>query len=83
MTDIKYSIRFYFRPYFCSFLLYRKDMSHVGIPMSQELYVAHFFCQSIILHELDVHGSMHCNINLIERTNKTRLCIRIYYSIVS
>jgi len=34
-------------------------------------------------HYLDVHGSVHRNINLIERTNKMRLCSRIYYSIVS
>jgi len=28
----------------------------------------------------DVHGSVHRNINLIERTNQMRLCSRIYYS---
>ena len=33
--------------------------------------------------KLDVHGSMHRNINLIERTNKMRPCSRIYYSNVS
>ena len=31
----------------------------------------------------DVHGSVHLNINLIERTNKMQTCSRIYYSIVS
>jgi len=31
----------------------------------------------------DVHGSVHRNINLIERTNKLRPCSRIYYSSVS
>ena len=31
----------------------------------------------------DVHGSVHHNINLIERTNKMPLCSRIYYSNVS
>jgi hypothetical protein len=29
---------------------------------------------------LDVHGSMHRNIKLIERTNKMHPCSRIYYS---
>ena len=33
--------------------------------------------------QLDVHGSMHRNINPIERTNKMRPCSRIYYSNVS
>jgi len=32
---------------------------------------------------LDVHGSVHHNINLIEITNKMRPCSRIYYSNVS
>ena len=31
----------------------------------------------------DVHGSVHRNINLIERTNKMQPCSRIYYSSVS
>ena len=31
----------------------------------------------------DVHGSVHRNINLIERTNKMQPCSRIYYSNVS
>ena len=30
--------------------------------------------------ELDVRGSVHHNINLIERTNKMQPCSRIYYS---
>jgi len=34
-------------------------------------------------HKRDVHGSVHRNINLIERTNKMQLCSRIYYSNVS
>ena len=33
--------------------------------------------------EFDVHGSMHRNIKLIERTNKMQPCSRIYYSDVS
>jgi hypothetical protein len=33
--------------------------------------------------ELDVHGSVHRNINLTERTNKMQPCSRIYYSNVS
>jgi len=33
--------------------------------------------------KLDVHGSVHRNINLIERTNKMQPCSRIYYSHVS
>ena len=32
---------------------------------------------------LDVHGSVHRNISLIERTNKMQLCSRIYYSNVA
>jgi len=32
---------------------------------------------------IDIHGSMHRNINVIERTNKMRQCSRIYYSNVS
>jgi len=32
---------------------------------------------------LDIHGSVHRNINLIERTNKMQPCSRIYYSDVS
>jgi len=33
--------------------------------------------------KLDVHGSLHHNINLIEITNQMGPCIRIYYSDVS
>ena len=33
--------------------------------------------------KLDVHGSVHRNINVIERTNKMRPCSGIYYSNVS
>jgi len=33
--------------------------------------------------QLNVHRSVHRNINLIERTNKMRPCSRIYYSSVS
>jgi hypothetical protein len=33
--------------------------------------------------QLVVHGSVHRNINLTERTNKMQLCSRIYYSNVS
>jgi hypothetical protein len=32
---------------------------------------------------LDVHGSVHRKINLIERTDKLQPCSRIYCSIVS
>ena len=32
---------------------------------------------------LDIHGSVHRIINLIERTNKMQPCSRIYYSNVS
>ena len=32
--------------------------------------------------KLDVHGFVHRNINLIERTDKMRPCSRIYYSSV-
>jgi len=35
------------------------------------------------LYKPGVHGSVHRNINLIERTNKMRPCSRIYYSNVS
>jgi len=34
------------------------------------------------LLQLDVHGSVHHNTNLIEMTNKMQLCRTIYYSIV-
>jgi len=34
-------------------------------------------------YALDVHGSVHRIIKLIERTNKMQPCSRIYYSIVS
>jgi len=36
-----------------------------------------------VFFKLDVHGSVHRNINLIERTNMMQLCSRIYYSNVS
>jgi hypothetical protein len=36
-----------------------------------------------INNKRDVHGSMHRNIKLIERTNKMQPCSRIYYSNVS
>jgi hypothetical protein len=36
-----------------------------------------------IIYKLDVYGSAHHNINLIEITNKMRPCSRIYYSYVS
>jgi hypothetical protein len=38
---------------------------------------------SICFAKLDVHGSVHRNINLIERTKKMQPCSRIYYSNVS
>ena len=34
-------------------------------------------------YKLYVHGSVHRNINLIERTNKMQPCSKIYYSNVS
>ena len=37
----------------------------------------------IVFYKLDVHGSVHHNINLIEINNKMRPCSRIYYSNVS
>jgi hypothetical protein len=37
----------------------------------------------ITVDTLDVHGSVHRNINIIERTNKMQPCTRIYYSNVS
>jgi len=36
-----------------------------------------------MMEKLDVHGSVHRNINLIERTNKMQSYSRIYYSSVS
>jgi hypothetical protein len=36
-----------------------------------------------VLHCVDVHGSVHRNIKLIEITNKMQPCSRIYYSNVS
>jgi len=35
------------------------------------------------IYKFDVHGSMHRNIKLMERTNKMQPCSRIYYSNVS
>jgi len=35
------------------------------------------------VYELDVHGSVHPNIKLIERTNKMQPSSRIFYSNVS
>ena len=37
----------------------------------------------LLRKELDVHVSVHHNINLIQITNKMRPCNRIYYSSVS
>ena len=37
---------------------------------------------AVLLERLVVHGSVHKSINHIEITNKMRLRIRIYYSIV-
>jgi hypothetical protein len=44
-----------------------------------------FNLRNILLHNwvVDIHGSMHHNINLIEITNKMRPCSRIYYSNVT
>jgi hypothetical protein len=33
-----------------------------------------------VLVKLYIHGSVHRNINFIERTNKIQTCSRIYYS---
>jgi hypothetical protein len=40
-----------------------------------------FFCSTD--WSFDVHGSVHRNVNLIERTNKMQPCSKIYYSNVS
>jgi len=37
----------------------------------------------ITFYKLDVHGSVHHNIDLTEITTKMRRCSRIYYSNVS
>ena len=37
----------------------------------------------IYIYIYDVYGSVHRNINLIERTNKMQPCDRIYYYNVS
>jgi len=37
---------------------------------------------TIHLVQLDVHGSVHHNINLIDMTKKMQLCSTIYYSVV-
>jgi hypothetical protein len=42
----------------------------------------HINVQHLTDHELDVHGSVHHNTNLIEMTNKMQLCRTIYYSTV-
>jgi len=51
-------------------------------------YTRNFFTNILLTlqkkgFKLDVHGSVHHNINLIEITNKMRPCSRIYYSNVS
>jgi len=43
----------------------------------------YFMSSDKIRYEVDVHRSVHRNINLIERTNKMRPCSRIYYFSVS
>jgi hypothetical protein len=44
----------------------------------------HIFAQELYRAlKLDVLGSVHRNINLMERTNKMQPCSRIYYSSVS
>jgi hypothetical protein len=43
----------------------------------------HWSLFTIRYKNYDVHGSVHRNINLIERTNKMQPCSRIYYSVVS
>jgi hypothetical protein len=38
---------------------------------------------SLSVYKLHVHGSVHPNMKLIERTNKMQPCSRIYYSSIS
>ena len=47
----------------------------------QMIYI--FVKSACCVFYLDVHGSMHRNINLIEITKKMQTCSRIYYSKVS
>jgi len=53
------------------------------------LFIKYSYCTNtmrynlIVNFQFGVHGSVHHNINLIEITNKMRLCIGIYYSNVS
>jgi hypothetical protein len=42
-----------------------------------------FYDSKKCIVSFDVHGTVHRNINLIERTNKMQPCSRIYYSNVS
>jgi hypothetical protein len=49
-------------------------------PDLQKIRIIGFFFENRLL---EVHGSVHRNIKLIERTNKMQPCSRIYYSIVS
>ena len=54
--------------------------------LHSKMYPTHELRQqknNVINYKLDVHKSMHHNINLIERTNKMQPCGRIYYSNVS
>jgi hypothetical protein len=46
-------------------------------------YVSYLQAVCLLPSKLDVHGSVHRNIKLIERTKKMLPCSRIYYSIVS
>jgi len=48
-----------------------------------DVVVCVYVCSLFGVYKLDVHGSVHRNINLIERTNKMQPCSRIYYSNVS
>ena len=52
-------------------------------PRTRLLYVTPEQANTNTFKVFDVHGSVHRNINLIERTNKMWPCSRIYYSSVS
>jgi hypothetical protein len=61
--------------FWCVYIKFQNLMCVRGIKLKM--------CTSTSKDVLDIHGSLHHNINLIEITNKIRPCSRIYYSNVS
>jgi hypothetical protein len=62
------------------FIISSIDVLNVGLYV-YSINILH--AMFLAVFKLDVHGSIHHNINRTEITNKMRLCSRIYYSNVS